>query len=69
MDYPENRTDAVETQYTADDPEDVATITSWSLDGDDKDLFDISTAGVLDIQLVNLTTMLRATKTATTFTW
>ena len=40
VDYPENGTDAV-AQYTADDPEDVATII-WSLDGDDKDLFNIS---------------------------
>ena len=40
VDYPENGTDAV-AQYTADDPEDVATII-WSLDGDDKDLFDIT---------------------------
>ena len=40
VDYPENGTDEV-AQYTADDPEDVATII-WSLDGDDKDLFDIT---------------------------
>ena len=40
VDYPENGTDAV-AQYTADDPEDVATAI-WSLDGDDKDLFDIT---------------------------
>ena len=40
VDYPENGADAV-AQYTADDPEDTATII-WSLDGDDKDLFDIT---------------------------
>ena len=43
--YAEGRTDAVAT-YTATDPEGV-TIDDWSLDGDDKDLFEISTAGVL----------------------
>ena len=43
--YAEDRTDAVAT-YTATDPEGV-TIDDWSLDGDDKDLFEISTAGVL----------------------
>ena len=43
--YAEGRTDAVAT-YTADDPEGV-TIDDWSLEGDDKDLFEISTAGVL----------------------
>ena len=40
VDYPENGTGEV-AQYTADDPEDVGTII-WSLDGDDKDLFDIT---------------------------
>ena len=40
VDYPENGTDEV-AQYTADDPEDVVSIT-WSLEGDDKDLFNIS---------------------------
>ena len=45
VDYPENSTDAV-AQYTATDPEDV-TITDWSLDGDDKDLFEISSTGEL----------------------
>ena len=45
VDYPENGTDAV-AQYTATDPEDV-TITDWSLEGDDKDLFEISSTGEL----------------------
>ena len=43
--YEEDSTDAVAT-YTADDPEGV-TIDDWSLEGDDKDLFEISTAGIL----------------------
>ena len=45
VDYPENGTDAV-AQYTATDPEGV-TITDWSLEGDDKDLFEISRTGEL----------------------
>ena len=45
VDYPENGTDAV-AQYTATDPEGI-TITDWSLDGDDKDLFEISNTGEL----------------------
>ena len=39
VDYPENGTDEVET-YIATDPEGVSI--TWSLDGDDKDLFDIT---------------------------
>ena len=42
--YEEDSTDAVAT-YTADDPE--KDPITWSLAGDDKDLFEISTAGVL----------------------
>ena len=45
VDYPENGGDAV-AEYTATDPEGV-TITDWSLDGDDKDLFEINNAGEL----------------------
>ena len=45
VDYPENGVDAV-AEYTATDPEGV-TITDWSLDGDDKDLFEINNAGEL----------------------
>ena len=44
VDYPENRTDAV-AQYTADDPE--GDQIAWLLEGDDKDLFEISSTGKL----------------------
>ena len=45
IEYPENRTNPVET-YRASDPERAGTIT-WSLIGDDAALFDISSNGVL----------------------
>ena len=45
IEYPENRRSSVET-YRASDPERAGTIT-WSLGGDDADLFDISTNGAL----------------------
>ena len=45
IEYPENRTSSVET-YRARDPERAGTIT-WSLDGTDAALFDISSNGVL----------------------
>ena len=45
IEYPENRASSVET-YRASDPERAGTIT-WSLSGDDADLFDISTNGAL----------------------
>ena len=45
IEYPENRRSSVET-YRASDPERAGTIT-WSLNGDDADLFDISTNGAL----------------------
>ena len=45
VDYPENGADAV-ARYTATDPEGI-TITDWSLDGNDKDLFEISNSGEL----------------------
>ena len=45
IEHPENRTSSVET-YRASDPERAGTIT-WSLDGTDAALFDISSNGVL----------------------
>ena len=50
IEYPENRTSSVET-YRASDPERAGTIT-WSLDGTDAALFDISSNGVLTFKEV-----------------
>ena len=47
IEYPENRTDAVET-YTAEDPE--GTAITWTLEGGDAAVFEISSAGVLSFK-------------------
>ena len=49
IEYPENRTSSVET-YRASDPERAGTIT-WSLDGTDAALFDISSNGALTFKV------------------
>ena len=59
IEYPENRTSSVET-YRASDPERAGTIT-WSLDGTDAALFDISSNGAYSPSRSRPTTKCRGT--------